>query len=294
MLTNFWAVGMAKDEGDIIDHTMYHFAANGAAGIVIADNLSKDNTKEKIEEAKNKISKYNPNIEIIVLEDNVLAYSQSEKMTKLASIARQHGANWIIPFDIDEIWYSPGRTLQDAFELLNKEGADVYKVLYTNHSVTDSDHKGLCPFYSMQWKWPMPTNHKSCFRFRNGDSFIRISNGNHFVQHNGWDIGSNIKTLIDDYGHDQIIFGPQLIEIRHFQWRSLDHFLKKILNAYESCKALGPGADLYNGAAWAEHFKIYESDGIDGLKRYYENNILVKGDTGSLVFSPAPIMGIPE
>ena len=121
---------------------------------------------------------------------------------------------------------------------------------------------------------------------------MKISNGNHFVQHNGWDAGSNIKTVIDDYGHDKIIFGPQLIEIRHFQWRSLDHFLRKILNAYESCKALGPGADLYNGAAWAEHFKIYESDGIDGLNRYYENNILVKGDTGSLIFSPTPIMGI--
>lgn len=292
MATNFWAIGMAKDEGDIIDHTMYHFAANGAAGIIIADNLSKDDTRQKMEEAKANIAKYNPNIEIIIVEDNVVAYTQSDKMTNLASMARSHGAQWVIPFDIDEIWYSPGRTLHDAFELLNKEGADAYKVLYTNHSVTDSDPKGLSPFHTMQWKWSLPTNHKSCFKFRDSDSFVKISNGNHFVQHNGWDVGSNIKTVIDDYGHDKIIFGPQLIEIRHFQWRSLDHFLRKILNAYESCKALGPGADLYNGAAWAEHFKIYESDGIDGLNRYYENNILVKGDTGSLIFSPTPIMGI--
>lgn len=292
MATNFWAIGMAKDEGDIIDHTMYHFAANGATGIIIADNLSKDDTRQKMEEAKANIAKYNPNIEIIIVEDNVVAYTQSDKMTNLASMARSHGAQWVIPFDIDEIWYSPGRTLHDAFELLNKEGVDAYKVLYTNHSVTDSDPKGLSPFHTMQWKWSLPTNHKSCFKFRDSDSFVKISNGNHFVQHNGWDTGSNIKTVIDDYGHDKIIFGPQLIEIRHFQWRSLDHFLRKILNAYESCKALGPGADLYNGAAWAEHFKIYESDGIDGLNRYYENNILVKGDTGSLIFSPTPIMGI--
>lgn len=292
MSVNFWAVGMARDEGDIIDHTMYHLAANGVDGIIVADNLSKDNTRQKIEEAKANIAKYNPNIKIIIVEDNVVAYTQSDKMTNLASMARGHGAQWVIPFDIDEIWYSPGRTLHDAFELLNKEGADAYKVLYTNHSVTDSDPEGLSPFHTMNWKWSLPTNHKSCFKFRDSDSFVKISNGNHFVQHNGWDIGSNIKTVIDDYGHDKIIFGPQLIEIRHFQWRSLDHFLRKILNAYESCKALGPGADLYNGAAWAEHFKIYESDGIDGLNRYYENNILVKGDTGSLIFSPTPIMGI--
>jgi len=293
MSTNFWAVGMAKDEGDIIDHTMYHLAANGAAGIIIADNLSKDDTREKIEEAKVNIAKYNPDIQVIILEDNIVAYNQSDKMSNLASIARQHGAEWVIPFDIDEIWHAHNRTLQEAFDLLTQDSVDAYKVLYTNHSITDSDLEGLSPFHTMNWKWPLPTNHKSCFRFRDSDGFVKISNGNHFVQHNGWDIGTNIKTVIDDYGHDKIIFGPQLIEIRHFQWRSLDHFMKKILNAYESCKALGPGADLYNGAAWAEHFKIYESDGIDGLTKYYEDNVLVKGDTGSLIFSPTPIKELP-
>jgi hypothetical protein len=65
--------------------------------------------------------------------------------------------------------------------------------------------------------------------------------------------------------------------------------MKKILNAYESCKALGEGADLYNGAAWAEHFKVYESDGLEGLVSFYEKNILVTGDTGTLIHDPAPI-----
>lgn len=289
MSTNFWVIGMAKDEGDIIDHTMYHFAANGAAGMIIADNLSKDDTREKMEEAKANIAKYNPNIEIIILEDNVVAYTQSEKMTNLASIAKSHGAQWIIPFDIDEIWHAHDKTLQEAFEILDLFKADAYKVLYTNHSITEFDEPATSPFHSMQWKWALPTNHKSCFKFRDGDNFVRISNGNHFVQHNAWDIGVNIKTMIDDYGHDKIIFGPQLIEIRHFQWRSLDHFMKKVLNAYESCKALGEGADLYNGAAWEEHFKVYESDGLEGLTRFYEKNILVTGDTGTLIHDPAPI-----
>ena len=289
MSTNFWAVGMAKDEGDIIDHTMYHFAANGAAGIIIADNLSKDYTRQKMEEAKANIAKYNPNIEVIILEDNVVAYTQSEKMTNLASMARSRGAQWVIPFDIDEIWHAHDKTLQEAFELLDQDGVDAYKVLYTNHSITEFDEPAISPFHSMQWKWNLPTNHKSCFKFRDGDSFVRISNGNHFVQHNGWDIGTNIKTVLDDYGHDKIVFGPQLIEIRHFQWRSIDHFMKKILNAYESCKALGEGADLYNGAAWAEHFKIYESDGLEGLVSFYEKNILVTEDTGTLIHDPAPI-----
>jgi len=293
MEVNFWAVGMARDEGDIIEHTMYHLAANGAAGIIIADNLSKDDTRQKIEKAKENIAIYFPKTQIIILEDNLVAYKQSEKMTNLASLARTYGAQWIIPFDIDEIWYSPGRTLQEAFGILTDDGVDVYKVLYTNHSITSLDKQALSPFHSMHWKWSLPTNHKSCFRFRDGDSFVRISNGNHFVQHKGWDIGTNIKTVIDDYGHDKVIFGPQLIQIRHFQWRSLDHFMKKVLNVYESCKALGKGHDLYNGAAWEEHFKIYESSGIKGLEEFYKNNILITEDTGSLIFDPAPIMELP-
>ncbi len=284
---------MAKDEADIIDHTMYHFAANGAAGIIVADNLSKDNTREKMEEAKANIAKYNPDIRVIIVEDNVVAYTQSDKMTNLASMAKDNGAQWVIPFDIDEIWHAHGKTLQEAFELLDQDGVDVYKALYTNHSITEFDQPGTSPFHSMQWKWNLPTNHKSCFKFRDGDSFVRISNGNHLVQHNGWDIGANVKTVLDDYGHDKIIFGPQLLEIRHFQWRSLDHFIKKILNAYESCKALGPGADLYNGAAWAEHFIIYESEGLDGLVKFFQKNVLVTGDTGSMINDPAPIKELP-
>lgn len=290
---NFWAVGMARDEGDIVDHTMYHLAANGASGIIIADNLSKDDTRERAEEAKENIAKYNPDIKVIILEDNVVEYTQSKKMSSLAAMAREHGAQWVIPFDIDEIWHSPHGTLIEAFEKLSQDSVDVYKALYTNHSITEFDDAALSPFHSMKWKWNLPTNHKSCFRFRPEDSFVTISNGNHFVQHNGWDVGRNIKTVLDDYGHDKIVFGPKLIEIRHFQWRSMDHFMKKILNAYEACRALGPGADLYNGAAWAEHFKIYESDGIAGLKKYFYNNILVTGDTGTLIFDPAPIKELP-
>lgn len=292
MSTNFWAVGMARDEGDIIDHTMYHLAANGVSGIVISNNLSKDNTRDKIQEAKLNISKYNSDIQIIVLDDDTVAYTQSEKMTNLASIARQNGAQWIIPFDIDEIWHAHDKTLKEAFDILSGDNVDAYKVLYTNHFITEFDKAALSPFHSMNWRAPLPTNHKTCFRFRDGDSFVRISNGNHFVQHNGWDIGTNIKTVLDDYGDDKIIFGPQLIEIRHFQWRSLDHFIKKITNAYEACKALGAGHDLYNGAAWAEHFVVYESNGIDGLINYYQENILVKENTGSLIYDPAPIKGL--
>ena len=66
MSVNVWAVAMAKDEGDIIDHTMNHFAANGVDGIIIADNMSNDNTREKMEEAKNNIGLKLTNVQVIL------------------------------------------------------------------------------------------------------------------------------------------------------------------------------------------------------------------------------------
>lgn len=290
MSIKLWAIAMAKDEGDIIYDTLCHLAANEVDGIIIADNLSKDNTRNEIEKASNHIKKLRPNIDVDIIEDNILAYEQSDKMTDLARRAREKGANWIIPFDIDEIWFSPNSTLKNALIDIDNQGYDIYRSLYTNHSITVYDKTNISPFKSMIYKWNLPTNHKSCFRFRQGDSMVKISNGNHFVQHNGWDIGRNVKVVIDDYGNDRIIFGPQTVQIRHFQWRSLDQFISKILKSYESCKALQSNSDLYNGAAWAEHFKIYEKDGIDGLKQYYHDNILVHKDLGSLINDPAPIM----
>lgn len=281
---------MAKDEGDIIKYTLCHLASNGAAGIIIADNMSSDNTMEEIVEAKKLINDRYPDIQVIIKEDKIVKYMQSEKMTALAKEAKELGAEWIIPFDIDEIWYSPNSTLIDAFIQLDELNYDVYRVLYTNHSITEYDKPDKSPFHSMKYKWDRPTNHKSTFKFRGSDHYVRISNGNHFVQHNGWDIGSRVKTALDDCTSDGSLSGLNIIQIRHFQWRSLDHFIKKITNAYNACKALESNHDLYNGAAWQQHFSIYEDKGIDGLIDFFENNILVKGDLGKLILDPAPIM----
>lgn len=290
MTMNLWAIAMAKDEGDIVYDTLCHLAANEVDGIIIADNLSKDNTREQIEKAARYIKNIKPNLNLIILEDNVIAYEQSDKMTALAHKARENGANWIIPFDVDEIWFSPNSTLKKALIDIDNQGYDIYRSLYTNHSITVYDEQNISPFKSMIYKWNLPTNHKSCFKFRQNDSRVKISNGNHFVQHNGWDIGRNVKVAIDDYGSDRVVFGPKTVQIRHFQWRSLDQFIRKILKSYESCKALESNSDLYNGAAWAEHFKIYEKDGIEGLKQYYYANILVGEDLGQLIKDPAPLM----
>lgn len=96
------AVCMARDEADVIGSTVAHMLAQVDA-VIVADNLSTDRTREILDE----MASAHPG-RLVVVEDPDPAYRQSEKMTALALRARlDFGAEWIVPFDADEVWYSP-------------------------------------------------------------------------------------------------------------------------------------------------------------------------------------------
>lgn len=267
------AITGVKDEGDVIDHTLYHLAAEGVDSTVVADNLSSDDTRDKLNEAKEKLHGI---MEVIILDDPEIAYKQDYKMTMMArTYGKEQGANWVIPFDADELWFSQQGTLKEVFQIAQDNNKRTIKPLYTNHALTSLDIDGNSPYERMIYKWSMPTNYKTAFRFRED---ISISNGNHFVY---WNTGGHTRDeepLLD------------VVEIRHFQYRSQDHFMRKILNAYAACKALPENADLRGGAAWKEQFLAYEADGLDGLEKYFVDNIY-SNELGDLINDPAPYKG---
>ncbi len=271
-----WAVTMCLDEEDVIDHTLYHLAKEGVDGIIVSDNLSADSTRDKIYEAKKNIEA-NYSTKVHFKLDSEVAYKQDYKMTMMAREAGRMGADWVIPFDADELWYSTEGTLKDTLTIYDAAGTITAKPLYTNHSVTYLDDMSLDnPYERMVYRWAEPTNYKTCFKFRPD---ISISNGNHFVYwHEGGVHTRDENPLFD------------VIQIRHFQWRSEAHFVNKVLNAYRACKALPENADLRGGAAWKEHFLVYEKDGIDGLKNMFHREVYVT-DVSNGVLDPAPYRG---
>lgn len=274
-MIRLWAVTMAKDEGDVIDHTLYHLSAEGVEGIVVADNLSSDDTHDRLLEAQERLS---GKTEVIIKIDEEVAYTQDHKMTMMARDVGIHKrADWIIPFDADELWFSRSGTLQEVLTKADQEGFLTAKPLYTNHSVTAFDKIADNPYEAMIYKWDQPTNYKTCFKFRPD---ISISNGNHFVYWQDPHEGHmrDEKPLLDT------------VEIRHFQYRGEEHFIRKILNAYTACKALPDNADLRGGAAWKEQFIAYETGGIDALRQFYYDNIYVT-ELGTLIEDPAPYKG---
>lgn len=262
-----WAVTMMKDEEDIANHVLYHLAQQGVDGIIVADNLSTDSTRQKLEEAKENIQAHPSysHVKIEIVEDNVIAYTQGAKMTNLAHMAGGFGATWIIPFDADELWYAKEGTLAEAVARAEAAGQRSIKVPYWDYKITNVDPPGI-PFVAMTYRKPDVVNTKTAFRYI---PEINLSDGSHFIYYYG------------DPSNRDLFPVEESLYIRHYGVRSREHFIKKYNNAYQACKALPPNSDLYNGAAWNPFFATVEEGGLG--QRYDEGWF----ETDGLIHDPA-------
>src|SRR5688500_11811701 len=100
---------MAKDEADVAVGLVLHTLGEVDA-MVVADNMSSDGTYELLLG----LAADFPH-RLIVVRDREVAYLQSQKMTRLAEFAVQTlDAEWIVPVDFDELWWSPAGRLRDV------------------------------------------------------------------------------------------------------------------------------------------------------------------------------------
>ena len=104
MKDKVFGICMVRDGGDIIGYIVEHMMSE-VDHVIVADNLSSDDTRPILEKFGSKIT---------LLEDNDPAYRQSEKMTYLSQVANRLGAEWVVPFDADEWWFSEQGRLADV------------------------------------------------------------------------------------------------------------------------------------------------------------------------------------
>lgn len=100
-----WAVCMARNEEDIIGHSVRHMLTQGVAGVIVVDNLSSDGTRKVLDE----IAAEDPRLHVGV--DSEPGFHQGMKTSYLAHLAWRAGADWVVPFDADEFWYASNDTL---------------------------------------------------------------------------------------------------------------------------------------------------------------------------------------
>ncbi len=186
-------ITMVRNEQDVIDHVVRHMLNQDLDDVVVMDNLSTDDTWEILNSIEDK--------RLTIGTDDEPAYYQSEKMTRLAQWCAKPG-DWIVPFDADELWcMSDGRSLAEGLRATTLPVAAGRP--WTHVPQPDLLESG-CPFMDMPWRspnrevWP-----KAALRW--GDDMI-IEQGNHWTT-------SRV---------------PDIVDIRHFQYRSYEHYVRKV------------------------------------------------------------------
>lgn len=262
-----WCVAMVRDEIDVIEGTLRHLAGEGVAGIVIADNGSTDGTLELLYDIADDLA-----CPVEVLEDHERAYYQSRKMSALATIAgEQHGAEWIVPFDADELWLAPhalARFLGAQPRHVNVVRAALYHHLCTAVDVEDPD-----PFRAMVWRQGDPAAlPKVAFRWRDGAT---LEAGNHGVMlpHRRSDLDPRVASVDG-------------LEVRHFPYRSAAQMTRKAKNGAEAYAATDLPDNV--GAHWRQYGELIDRYGDQIMERVFEEHFhyLVPTEDG-LVRDPA-------
>ena len=242
---------MVRDELDIIEPVVRNMVAQGCDLLIVADNLSTDGTRDLLCALADELP-------VSVVDDREVAYYQSIKMTRLAHEAGRAGADWVVPFDADEVFYAPdGRSMA---EVLRSAAADVVTASGFDHVVTPYDDpldpnpvSRVCYRRTFPQKFP-----KVAFRY---SPRVALHMGNHDVD--GW--GSRQGGL----------------EYRHFQYRSLAQMTRKL----RAGKAAYDASDIHpgHGTHWREGGAL--SDGELAAKWCGLSH------EQGLVFDPAPFRG---
>jgi hypothetical protein len=288
------AVMLVKDEADIIEYVVAYMVGQ-VDHLIVCDNGSTDGTLD----ALHALSEETP---FEIRADEEVAYYQARKTTELAAYALALGHQWVVPCDADELWYATdGRTIREFLGGLAPDVAYVSAELY-NHLPTALDPLIGCsncggtgwylghedvgagygdvriecehgpiepnPFLRIGWRQrehgALP---KVAARLRPG---LEIRQGNHsaYAPGSGMSVGG--------------------LCVRHFSWRSVEQYVRKIANGYVAYAATTLPEDM--GGHWrmfgAPDDPTFEERVAEHFRQWFY--VRDPGADSSLIYDPAP------
>lgn len=258
-----FGITRSKNEVDCIDGSLRRMNAQ-VDHIIIGDN-STDGTREAIE------ALIAEGLPITLCDDDKLNFEQRDVMTDYAGMAAWMGATWVVPFDIDETWFSPnGATIADNLAELPDVVWAVIAPNYTHSATSADDPNETDPMTRMGWrsvqKLPIP---KVAARCRPD---LQIGHGNHNASYN-----TRIPRTMRD-----------LIEIRHFPYRTPEQFIKRVEGAWPMLR--DSGLPESHGTHMWEYGRCLDEHGPDGLRAWFAAGMFFHDPETNpeLVYDPAP------
>lgn len=179
-------ISMVRDEADILELWINHYLAEGVDHFFIAEHLSTDSSRAILDKLAAETGR------ITVIANTDTHFHQVRWMNHLAAMAGAAGADFVIPADCDEFFYSiDGRTLAETLEDLPDDVQVLGARMFRHHTWAQ------CEIAPKPWA-------KVAFRW-NPEAVLGI--GNHTISIPGMVMG--------------------IIDLREWQYRSLAHFLSK-------------------------------------------------------------------
>jgi hypothetical protein len=243
-----------KDEVDVIGATVSHMLTQ-VDHVVVEDNGSTDGTLEVL-----------ACLDVEVLHDATVAYYQSAAMSRLAAYAGPDAI--VVPFDADEIWYSPFGRIADVLADHPADAAIFTARLY-DHVASSLDPDEPDPTHRIGWRrrGPAPLPKVAC----RSALRVTIEQGNHGA-----------------------FFQPQrsvedLLVVRHFPYRSAAQFVSKVRNGAAAYAATDLPEDA--GKHWRDYGKLLDEGGPEAIGDVFRAWFWSADPAAdpSLIFDPAPV-----
>jgi len=273
---------MVKNEAGIIGYNLCHLIASGVDLILVADNGSTDGTQDVV----SRVAKASGDA-VRLIDYPTCGYYQSVVMTDLYRRAVDLGAEWVIPFDADELVVSKAKPLRDALELLPTDklvSVRLYDHVPTNR---DAEAGNANPFLRWQYRRSQASQLRKVIVPNLGPG-LEITQGNH---------GARLDDL------DLTPFESDLIEIRHFRfYGGFESYASGAIERLEAYERTDLPESM--GAHWREHGRIAREQGTHALSNHLRENFFIDLDesgqvnvrTGAradIIYDPAPYVRCP-
>jgi glycosyltransferase involved in cell wall biosynthesis len=248
---------LVRDEQDIIaEHLDFHLA-QGVDEVIVTDNGSVDATLEILRSYEERGTAR------IILEPSD-DYSQGRWVTRMARMAADGGADWVINSDADEFWWPRSGSLSSTFEHLDG-GIGAVVARRTNFVPQPEDDRPFWERMVVRERESLnpvgkPLPPKLAHR---AHPEITVVQGNHRVQ------GPDLGERLDDGA----------VEILHFPMRSYAQFENKIVKggqAYARNRELPEKV----GRTWRRLYEVWERG---DLPAHYEESVVSEPDRDDLV-----------